>query len=91
MSLMIYISYIIYSDYMVTCVLAVRDDELTVGDNDNVSSLVAEGIGMCGSAQGTHMVGQPGNLASGLQFTRDCGNKENDIITISCLYLNSTH
>ncbi len=71
--------------------LAVRDNELAVGDNDDASSSVAKSIGMCRSAQGTHMVGQPSNLASRLWFTGDCRNKENDIITISCLYLNSTH
>ena len=40
---MIYICYIIYRDYVVTCVLAVGDDELAVGDDDDASSEVAEG------------------------------------------------
>jgi hypothetical protein len=40
---MIYICYIIYRDYVVTCVLAVGDDELAVGDDDDTPSEVAEG------------------------------------------------
>ena len=40
---MIYICYIIYRDYVITCVLAVGDDELAVGDDDNASSEVAGG------------------------------------------------
>jgi len=40
---MIYICYIIYWDNVATCVLAVGDDELTVGDNDDTLSEVAEG------------------------------------------------
>jgi hypothetical protein len=45
MSSIIYICYIIYSDYAVTCVLTVRDNELTVGDNNDASS------DTCGSAR----------------------------------------
>jgi hypothetical protein len=40
---MIYICYIIYRDYVITCVLAVGDDELAVGDDDDASSGVAAG------------------------------------------------
>ena len=43
MNSMIYICYIIYRDYVITCVLAVGDDELAVGDNDDASSGVAAG------------------------------------------------
>jgi hypothetical protein len=39
---MIYICYIKYRNYLVTYVLAVRDGELTVGDDDDMSSGVAE-------------------------------------------------
>jgi hypothetical protein len=39
---MIYICYIKYRNYLVTYVLAVGDGELTVGDNDDASSGVAE-------------------------------------------------
>ncbi len=42
MNSMIYIYYIIYRDYVVTCVLAVGDDELGVKDDDDTSSEVAE-------------------------------------------------
>jgi hypothetical protein len=56
---MIYICYIIYSDYAVTCVLTVRDNELAVGDDDDASS------DTCGSAQGTHVVGQPATRQAG--------------------------
>jgi hypothetical protein len=42
---MVYICYIIYSDYVMMCVLAVGDDELAVGDDD-ASSVVAGG-GAC--------------------------------------------
>jgi hypothetical protein len=40
---MIYICYIIYRDYVITCVLAVGDDELAVGDDDDALSGVAAG------------------------------------------------
>jgi hypothetical protein len=40
---MVYISYIIYRDYVIICVLAVGDDELAVGDDDDASSGVAVG------------------------------------------------
>ena len=40
---MIYICYIIYKHYVITCVLTVGDDELAVRDNDDASSGVAEG------------------------------------------------
>ncbi len=40
---MVYICYIIYRDYVIICVLAVRDDELAVGDNNNAFSGVAIG------------------------------------------------
>ena len=40
---MIYKCYIIYRDYVITCVLTVGDDELTVGDDDDTSSEVARG------------------------------------------------
>ena len=40
---MIYICYIIYWDNVATCVLAVGDDELAVGDDDDASSEVARG------------------------------------------------
>ncbi len=39
---MIYICYIIYRDYLVTYVLTVGDSKLTVGDNDDTLSGVAE-------------------------------------------------
>ena len=49
---MVYICYIIYSDYMMMCVLAVGDDELAVGDDDDTSwRLPGEG----------HVQGCPGN------------------------------
>ena len=38
---MIYICYITYADNVVTFVLTVGDDELTVGDDDDASSEVA--------------------------------------------------
>jgi hypothetical protein len=38
---MVYICYIIYSDYVMMCVLAVGDDELAVGDDDDASSEAA--------------------------------------------------
>ncbi len=40
---MIYICYIIYCNNVATCVLVVRDDELGVKDDDDMSSEVAEG------------------------------------------------
>jgi hypothetical protein len=40
---MVYICYIKYRDNVVICVLAVGDDELTVGDDDDASSGAAEG------------------------------------------------
>ena len=40
---MIYICYIIYWDNVATCVLAVGDNKLTVGDDNDTSSEVAEG------------------------------------------------
>ncbi len=40
---MVYICYIIYMDYVVICVLAVGDDELTVRDDDDTSEEVARG------------------------------------------------
>jgi hypothetical protein len=40
---MIYICYIIYRDYVITCVLTIGDDELAVGDDDDASSGVAAG------------------------------------------------
>jgi hypothetical protein len=40
---MVYICYIIYRDYVMMCVLAVGDDELAVGDDDDASSGVAVG------------------------------------------------
>jgi hypothetical protein len=40
---MVYICYIIYRDYIIACVLTVGDNELTVGDDDNVLSEVAGG------------------------------------------------
>ncbi len=49
---MIYICYIIYGDYFAKCVLTVGNDELTVRDNDDVLSEVAEG---------GHMWESPGN------------------------------
>jgi len=39
------------------CVLTVRDNELDVGDSDNMSSEVAEGAGRCGKAWGSHVDG----------------------------------
>jgi hypothetical protein len=50
---MIYIYCIIYWDYVVTYVLTVGDNELTVGDDDNVLLEVAKGEAC---------VGVPGNL-----------------------------
>jgi hypothetical protein len=38
---MVYICYIIYLDYVILCMLAVGDNELAVGDNDNASSEAA--------------------------------------------------
>jgi hypothetical protein len=52
---MVYICYIIYRDYVVTSVLAVGDNELAVGDDDDASSEVAGGRGTCRSAQSTHV------------------------------------
>ncbi len=43
MNSIIDICYIIYRDYMITCMLTVEDNELAVGDNDNASSGVAMG------------------------------------------------
>jgi hypothetical protein len=40
---MVYISYIIYRDYVIICVLAVGDNELAMGDDDDASSGVAVG------------------------------------------------
>ena len=48
---MIYICYIIYKHYVITCVLAVGDDELAVRDNDDAS----------GVAEGRHVRECPGN------------------------------
>jgi hypothetical protein len=63
---MIYICYIIYRDYVITCMLTVGDNELAVGDNDNVSSGVAAGRHMqevsensCGGTGG--MIRQSGS------------------------------
>ena len=39
---MIYIYYIIYRDYVVTCMLAVGDNKLSVKDDDDVLLEVAE-------------------------------------------------
>ncbi len=47
---------IIYGDYVITCVLAVGDDELAVRDDDDVSSEVA---------RGRAHVGVPGNSCGG--------------------------
>jgi hypothetical protein len=52
---MIYICYIIYRDYVITCMLAVGDDKLAVGDDDDVSSEVAGGracVGVPDSSRG---------------------------------------
>ena len=54
---MIYICYIIYWDNVATCVLAVGDDELAVGDDDDTSSEVAEGGARAGRLGGGHMDG----------------------------------
>ncbi len=53
---MIYICYIIYRDYLVTCMLAVGDGKLAVGDDDNASSGVAKGRAHAG-VLGTHVDG----------------------------------
>ena len=49
-----------------TSVLAVGDDELALGDDDDASSEAAEGMGTCGSAQeltwmGNRETGKPGS------------------------------
>jgi len=49
---MIYICYIIYCDNVATCMLIVRDDELSVKDNDDASSEVAEGRARAGRSRG---------------------------------------
>jgi hypothetical protein len=46
----IYICYIKHGGNAGTCVLAVRDNELDVGDSEVASSEVAEGRGMRGKA-----------------------------------------
>jgi hypothetical protein len=40
---MVYICYIIYRDYMIMCMLTIGDDELAMGDDDDVSLGVAVG------------------------------------------------
>jgi hypothetical protein len=40
---MVYICYIIYMDYVITCVLTVGDDELAVRDDDGTLLEVAGG------------------------------------------------
>ena len=45
---MIYICYIKYWNNVVICMLAVGDDKLTVGDNNNTSSEVARGRACAG-------------------------------------------
>ena len=67
---MVYICYIIYSDYMMMCVLAVGDDELAVGDNDDTSSEVAVGRHVPGG-QRTHVdrpVAWTGKPVPGFRF-----------------------
>jgi hypothetical protein len=38
---MVYIYYITYRDYMIMCVLAMGDDEVAMGDDNDASSEVA--------------------------------------------------
>jgi hypothetical protein len=62
---MIYICRIIYWDYVVIYVLTVGDDELAVGDDDDVLSEVAEGearVGVLGNSRvmGNVQPGKPG-------------------------------
>ena len=51
---MVYICYIIYGDYVITCVLTVGDNELTVRDNDDTSSEVARGRARAGVPGNSH-------------------------------------
>jgi hypothetical protein len=54
---MIYICYIIYWDNVVTCMLTVGDDELTMGDDNNTSLEVAKGGAHAERLRGGHMDG----------------------------------
>ena len=49
---MIYICYIIYCDNVAACVLIVRDNELSVKDDNDVLSEVAEGRAHAGRSHG---------------------------------------
>ncbi len=74
-------------------VLTVRDDELAVGDDDDVSSSVAEGgahAGVPGNSRGW-VSGRPGKPAPVHQHFRRAREEKHDIIIFLCLYLNSTH
>jgi hypothetical protein len=65
---MIYICYITYGDYFAKCVLTVRNDELAVRDNNDVSSEVAETRACAGEFRTLTWMGKR-DPASRLQFT----------------------
>ncbi|SRR6266851_5162635 len=69
---MIYICYIIYRDYLVTCVLAVEDGKLTVGDDDDTSLGVAE-VRHVQEARELTWTGQWHDLASRFRASGEAG------------------
>ena len=78
---MIYICCIIYLDYVIACVLTVGDDELAVGDDDDVLLEVAKGGPHAGAPQGTHVDRQVGGLESRLRSTNNSGERGNKNMT----------
>ena len=76
---MIYICYIIYQYSVATCVLAVGDDELTMRDDDDMLSEVAEDRACAGELRKFTWLDKQSHPASWLQFTGipvDHGNQK---------------
>ncbi len=63
---MIYIYYIMYRDYVIMCVLTVGDDELAMGDNNNMLSEAA------GDGHVWECLGNSHRWASQVWFTGTC-------------------